>query len=74
MKMRISELVEELNQIRAMKGDLLVSVFQRENNFDNDGEYYINVELDVVNNTNTKLKNGQSEIIIVNEPYFLAIG
>ncbi|EAL0720658.1 hypothetical protein [Helicobacter pullorum] len=72
--MRISELVEELNQIRAMKGDLLVSVFQRENNFDNDGEYYINVELDVVNNTNTKLKNGQSEIIIVNEPYFLAIG
>lgn len=72
--MRISELVEKLNQIRAMKGDLLVSVFQRENNFDNDGEYYINVELDVVNNTNTKLKNGQSEIIIVNEPYFLAIG
>lgn len=72
--MRISELVEELNQIRAMKGDLLVSVFQRENNFDNYGEYYINVELDVVNNTNTKLKNGQSEIIIVNEPYFLAIG
>lgn len=72
--MRISELVEELNQIRAMKGDLLVSVFQRENNFDNDGEYYINVELDVVNNTNTKLKNGQSEIIIVNEAYFLAIG
>lgn len=72
--MRISELVEELNQIRAMKGDLLVSVFQRENNFDNDGEYYINIELDVVNNTNTKLKNGQSEIVIVNEPYFLAIG
>lgn len=72
--MRISELVEELNQIRAMKGDLLVSVFQRENNFDDDGEYYINVELAVVNNTNTKLENGQSEIVIVNEPYFLAIG
>lgn len=72
--MRISELVEELNQIRAIKGDLLVSVFQRENNFDNDGEYYINIELDVVNNTNTKLKNGQDEIVIVNEPYFLAIG
>ncbi|EEQ63721.1 hypothetical protein HPMG_01178 [Helicobacter pullorum MIT 98-5489] len=74
MKVRISELVEKLNEIRAMKGDLLVSVFQRENNFDNDGEYYINVELDVVNNTNINLKNGQSEIIIVNEPYFLAIG
>ncbi|OCR19358.1 hypothetical protein BA917_07450 [Helicobacter pullorum] len=72
--MRISELVEKLNQIREQRGDLLVSVFQRENNFDDDGEYYINVELDVVNNTNTKLKNGQSEIIIVNEPYFLAIG
>ena len=72
--MRISELVEELNQIRAMKGDLLVSVFQRESNLDNDGDYYINVELAVVNNTNTNLKNGQSETIIVNEPYFLAIG
>lgn len=72
--MRISELVEELNQIREQRGDLLVSVFQRENNFDNDGAYYINVELAVVNNTNTKLKNGQDEIIIVNEPYFLAIG
>lgn len=72
--MRISELVEELNQIRAIKGDLLVSVFQRENSLDNDGEYYINVELGVCNNTNTKLKNGQDEIIIVNEPYFLAIG
>lgn len=72
--MRISELVEELNQIRAMKGDLLVSVFQRESNLDDDGDYYINVELAVVNNTNTNLKNGQSETIIVNEPYFLAIG
>lgn len=73
--MRISELVEELNQIRAMKGDLLVSVFQRESNLDDDdGDYYVNIELAVVNNTNTNLKNGQSETIIVNEPYFLAIG
>lgn len=73
--MRISELVEELNQIREQRGDLLVSVYQRENNFDDgNGEYYINVDLDVVNNTNTKLKNGQSEIIILNEAYFLAIG
>lgn len=72
--MRISELVEELNQIRAMKGDLLVSVFQRENNFDNDGEYYMITELAVVNNTNTKLKNDIGEIVIINEPYFLAIG
>lgn len=72
--MRISELVEELNQIRAMKGDLLVSVFQRDNTFEDSGDYYINIELDVVNNTNIRLKNGQSEIVIVNEPYFLAIG
>lgn len=72
--MRISELVEELNQIREQRGDLLVSVFQRDNAFEDSGGYYINVELGVVNNTNTKLKNGQSEIIIVNEPYFLAIG
>ena len=73
-KIRISELVEELNQIRAMKGDLLVSTFQRDNNFEDIEDYYIITALDVVNNTNTKLKNGQSEIIIVNEPYFLAIG
>lgn len=72
--MRISELVEELNQIREQRGDLLVSVFQRDNTFEDSGDYYINIELEVVNNTNTKLKNGQSEIIIVNEPCYLAIG
>ena len=73
--MRISELIKELERIKEMRGDLLVSVYQRENNFDDDsGEYYINVELDIVGNTNTKLKNGQSEIVIVNEPCFLAIG
>lgn len=72
--MRISELVEELNQIREQRGDLLVSVFQRDNTFEDRGGYYINVELAVVNNTNTRLKNGQDEIVIVNEPYFLAIG
>lgn len=73
--MRISELVEQLNQIRAQRGDLLVSVYQRENNFDDDsGDYYINLHLEVVNNTNTNLKNVIGEIVIVNEPYFLAIG
>ena len=72
--MRISELVEELNQIREQRGDLLVSVFQRDNTFEDSGDYYINIELDVASNTNTKLKNGQSEIVIVNEPCFLAIG
>lgn len=72
--MRISELVEELNQIREQRGDLLVSVFQIDNTFEDSGDYYINIELDVVNNTNTKIKNGQDEIVIVNEPYFLAIG
>lgn len=72
--MRISELVEKLNQIREQRGDLLVSVFQRDNTFEDRGGYYINVELAVVNNTNTRLKNGQDEIVIVNEPYFLAIG
>lgn len=72
--MRISELVEKLNEIREQRGDLLVSVFQRDNTFEDSGDYYINVELAVVNNTNTNLKNGQDEIVIVNEPYFLAIG
>lgn len=71
--MRISELVEELNQIRAMKGDLLVSVFQRDNAFEDIEDYYMITELAVVNNTNTKLKNDIGEIVIVNEPYFLAI-
>lgn len=72
--MKVKDLIEKLNEIRTMKGDLLVSVFQRNNTFDDDGEYYINIELAVVNNTNIKLKNGQSEIIIVNEPCYLAIG
>ena len=71
--MRISELIKDLERIKEMKGDLLVSVYQRENNFDDDsGEYYISVELDIVGNTNTNLKNGQSEVVIVNEPYFFS--
>ena len=62
--MRISELVEQLNQIREQRGDLLVSVYQRENNFDDDsGEYYINVELDIVGNTNTQLKNDRVRLL-----------
>ncbi len=64
--MRISELVEELNQIREQRGDLLVAV-------DKDGEHHINVYLSVVANTNTNLKNSFEEVIIVNEAYFLGI-
>lgn len=72
--MRISELIQKLEKVKEIRGDLLVSAFQRDNTFEDSGDYYINIELDVVNNTNTKLKNGQDEIVIVNEPYFLAIG
>lgn len=71
--MRISELVEELNQIREQRGDLLVSVFQRDNIFEDIEDYYMITELAVVNNTNTKLKNDIGETIIINEAYFLGI-
>lgn len=71
--MRISELVEELNQIREQRGDLLVSVFQRDNAFEDIEDYYMITELAVVNNTNTKLKNDIGEIIIINNAYFLGI-
>lgn len=71
--MRISELVEKLNQIREQRGDLLVSVFQRDNAFEDIEDYYMITELAVVNNTNTKLKNDIGETIIINEAYFLGI-
>lgn len=64
--MRISELVEKLNQIREQRGDLLVAV-------DKDGGYYINVDLSVFANTNTNLKNSFDEVVIINEAYFLRI-
>lgn len=67
--MRISELVEELNQIREQRGDLLVALVA----VDNDGEHYINVDLSVVANTNTNLKNSFDEVVIINEAYFLRI-
>ena len=64
--MRISELIQELEKIKDERGDLLVAV-------DSDGEYYINVDLSVVANTNTNLKNSFDEVVIINEPYFLGI-
>ena len=64
--MRISELIQKLEQVKQMRGDLLVATFTDEN-------YYINLNLEVVNNTNTSLRNSFDEIIIINEPYFLGI-
>ena len=45
VKMRISELIKELERIKEIRGDLLVATFADEN-------YYINLHLEVVNNTN----------------------
>ncbi len=64
--MRISELIQKLEKVKEMRGDLLVATFTDEN-------YYINLHLEVVNNTNTNLKNDIGEIIIINEAYFLGI-
>ncbi len=64
--MRISELIKELERVKEMQGDLLVAIFTDEN-------YYINPNLEVVNNTNTNLRNTFDEIVIINETYFLGI-
>lgn len=64
--MRISELIKGLERIKEIRGDLLVAIFTDEN-------YYINPNLEVVNNTNTNLKNSFDEITIINETYFLGI-
>ena len=75
--MRISELIEKLEKIKNEKGDLLVSIYRVESgddySFYDEGSYYNDVNLEVVNNTNANLKNGRGEIIIVNEAYFLGI-
>lgn len=64
--MRISELIKQLEKVKEMRGDLLVATFTDEN-------YYINLHLEVVNNTNTNLKNSFDEVVIINETYFLGI-
>lgn len=75
--MRINELIKELERIKNEKGNLLVSIYRIESgddySFYNEGSYYSDINLEVVNNTNTNLKNGIGEIIIVNEAYFLGI-
>lgn len=75
--MRISELIRDLEKIRNEKGDLLVAIYRSESgddySFYPEGNYYSDVNLEVVNNTNTNLKNAISEIVIINEAYFLGI-
>ena len=60
-----------------MKGDLLVSIYRNgsgdDYSFGNEGDYYSDINYEIVNYTNTNLKNGRGEIIIVNEAYFLGI-
>lgn len=38
-----------------------------------EGNYYSDINYEVVNNTNTNLKNEIGEIVIINEDYFLGI-
>ena len=75
--MRISELIRDLEKIKNEKGNLLVSIYRIESgddySFYNEGSYYSDVNLEIVNNTNTNLKSGIGEIVIVNEAYFLGI-
>lgn len=75
--MRINELIKKLERIKNEKGNLLVSVYRTwpksDYSFYNEIEYCKDINLEVVNNTNTNLKNYIGEIIIVNEAYFLGI-
>ena len=71
--MRISELIQKLEKVKEMRGDLLVSIYRDESSFYNEVSYYSDVNLEVVNNTNTNLKNEIGEIVIINEAYFLGI-
>lgn len=75
--MRVSELIRDLEKIKEMKGDLLVSIYRSESgddySFYPEGNYYSDINYEVVNNTNTNLKNDIGEIVIINEAYFLGI-
>ena len=59
--MRINELIKELEKIKEMRGDLLVFVYRTwpksDYSFYNRVEYCKDINLEVVNNTNTNLKN-----------------
>ena len=75
--MRISELIRDLERIKEMRGDLLVSIYRTwpsdDYSFGNGGDYSKDINLEVVNNTNFNLKNDIGEIVIINEDYFLGI-
>ena len=75
--MRISELIRKLEKIKEMKGNLLVSIYRTESgseySFYNEGSYYSDINYEIVNNTNTNLKNAIGEIVVINETYFLGI-
>ena len=67
--MRISELIQKLEKVKEMRGDLLVAIYINESG----GSYYSDINYEIVNNTNTNLKNAIGEIVIINEDYFLGI-
>lgn len=67
--MRISELIRDLEKIRNEKGNLLVAIYRNESG----DKYSCDINYEIVNNTNTNLKNDIGEIMIINEAYFLGI-
>lgn len=75
--MRISELIRDLEKIRNEKGNLLVAIYRNKSSdkysFYPKVNYYSNINYEIVNNTNTNLKNDIGEIVIINEAYFLGI-
>lgn len=75
--MRINKLIRDLEKIRNEKGNLLVAIYRNESgseySFYNEGSYYSDINYEIVNNTNTNLKNAIGEIVIINEAYFLGI-
>ena len=75
--MRINELIRDLEKIRNERGNLLVAIYRDESgdkySFYNEIKYCSDINLEVVNNTNTNLKNAIGEIVIINEDYFLGL-
>ena len=75
--MRISELIRDLEKVKEMRGDLLVSIYRTwpsdDYSFSDRGDYCSDINWEIVNNTNTNLKSVIGEIVVINETYFLGI-
>ena len=76
---RISKLIEKLEEIKDKNGDLVVAVFCNESTSDysfyDEGSYYITIDLEVIktDRKGINLKRNYSEYFSLDEPYFLGI-